>query len=147
MRFHLQLYPPKLWAWVIVLLVLFLPAALTAYLLHDLAWMVVVPLGIILLAFFEAALPTKRKVTPEQFADELERHLLGTEGKWDWDDTTSIAIADERLERLRWELFKFDSDSLTQEKDKDTLRAIIAALRRGELPAVVTPTDLTYRNH
>jgi hypothetical protein len=146
MRFHLQLYPPKLWAWVIVLLVLFLPAALAAYVLHSLAWLVVVPIGVIVLALFVAALPIKRKVTPEQFADELERHLLGTEGKWDWDDTTSIAIDDERLERLRWELAKFDSDSLTQEKDKVELRAIIAALRRGELPAVATPTHLTYRN-
>src|SRR5438132_14304578 len=42
-----------------------------------------------------------RKVTPEQFADELERHLLGTDGEWGWDDTTSIAIADERLDNLR----------------------------------------------
>ena len=146
MGFHLQLFPPKFSGWLIVLLVLFLPAALTAYLLHSLAWLVVVPFGVIVLFLFLAALPFKRKVTPEQFADELERHLLGTEGKWDWDDTTSIAIADERLERLRWELAKFDSDSLTQEKDKVELRAIIAALRRGELPAVVPPTHLTYRN-
>jgi len=39
-----------------------------------------VPLGIIALALFIAALPIKRKVTPEEFADELERHLLGTGG-------------------------------------------------------------------
>ena len=137
------MFPPKLSAWVIVLLVLFLPAALTAYVLHNLAWLVVVPFGIIALAFFIAALPGKRRVTPEQFADELERHLLGTGGPWDWDDTTSVAIADERLERIRWELPKFDS--LTQEEDKDELKAIIAALRRGELPKVVPPTHLTYR--
>jgi hypothetical protein len=54
-------------------------------------------------------LPIKRQVTPEQFADELERHLLGSGGPWDWDDTTSIRIVDERLERIRWELPKFDS--------------------------------------
>ena len=144
MRFHLQLFPPKLSGWLILLLVLFLPAALTAYVLHSLAWLVLVPLGIIVLFLFLAALPFKRKVTPEQFADELERHLLGTEGEWDWDDTTSIAIADARLEQLRSDLARFDS--LAQEKDRDELRAIIAALRRGELPAVVPPTDLTYRN-
>jgi hypothetical protein len=143
MRFHLQLFPPKFSGWVIVLLALFLPAALTAYVLHNLAWLVVVPFGIIVLALFIAALPIKRKVTPELFADELERHLLGTGGPWDWDDTTSVAIADERLERIRYELSKFDS--LTQEKDKDELKAIIAALRRGELPEVVPPTHLTYR--
>jgi hypothetical protein len=103
----------------------------------------VVPFGIIVLVFFIAALPIKRKVTPDQFADELERHLPGTGSPWDWDDTTSVAIADERLERIRCELSKFDS--LTQEKAKDELKAIIAALRRGELPQVVPPTHLTYR--
>jgi hypothetical protein len=145
MGFHLQLFPPKFSGCVTVLLVLFLPAALTAYVLHSVAWLVVIPFAIVVLAFSIAALPSKRKVTPEQFADELERHLLGTEGKWDWDDTTSVAIADERLERIRCELSKFDS--LTQEKDKDELKAMIAALRRGELPEVVPPMHLTYGGH
>jgi hypothetical protein len=135
MRFHLQLFPPTFSGWVIVLLVLFLPAALTAYVLHNLAWLVVVPFGIIVLALFVAALPIKRKVTPEQFADELERHLLGTGGSWDWDDTTSVAIADPRLEEVRSRLGP-NLDSLSHEKDKEELRAIIAALRRGELPEV-----------
>ena len=44
-----------------------------------------------------AALPTRRKVTPQQWARELERHLLGKEGEWEWDDATSISLADERL--------------------------------------------------
>jgi hypothetical protein len=64
----------------VVLLVLFAPAALVAYLLHSAVWLVAVPLVITALALLAAALPIKRKVTPEQFADELERHLLGTEG-------------------------------------------------------------------
>jgi len=143
MGFHLQLYPPKFSAWVIVLLVLFLPATLTAYFLHTLAWLVVVPFGIIVLVLFIAALPIKRKVTPEQFADELESHLLGTGGPWDWDDTTSIRIADERLERIRWQLPKFDS--LAREEDKAELKAIIEALRRGELPEAVPVKHLKYR--
>ena len=144
MGFHLQLFPPKFWDWMIVLLVLFLPAAATAYVLHNLAWFLVVPFGIIVLAFLiAAALPRKRKVTPQQFADELEKHLLGTEGKWDWDDVTSVAIADDRLELIRWGLPKFDS--LSDEKDREGLRGLIAALRRGEVPEVVPPSDLTYR--
>jgi hypothetical protein len=80
MKFHLQLFPPTFSGWMVVLLVLILPAALTAYVLHSLVLLVIVPFGIIVLAFFTAALPGKRKVTPEQFADELEKHLLGTEG-------------------------------------------------------------------
>jgi hypothetical protein len=135
MKFHLQLFPPKLLAWVIVLLVLFLPATLAAFLFHGPAWLVIVPLGIIALAVFIAALPSKRTVTPEEFADELESHVLGTGGPWDWDDTTSVAIGDPRLEEVRSRLGP-NLDSLSNEKDKDELRAIIAALRRGELPEV-----------
>lgn len=143
MDFHLQLYPPKFWDWVIVLLVLFLPAAATAYVLHNLAWLFVVPFGIIVLAFLVAAvLGRKRKVTPQQFADELEKHLLGTEGKWDWDDVTSIAIADDRLELIRLGLPKFDC--LSDEKGREELRSLIDALRCGEVPEVVKPEDLTY---
>jgi hypothetical protein len=80
-------------------------------------------------------LMSKRTITPEQFADKQERHLLGTEGKWDWDDTMSIAIADERLERLRRGLCKFDQ--LTRTEEQEELRAIIAALRRSEFPNLV----------
>ncbi len=117
---------------VVVLLVLFVPAILTSYSRQSPIWLVIIPLGVIALAFLVAALPIKRKVTPQQFADELEEHLLGTEGRWDWDDTTSIAIADRRLEQLRQILPKFDS--LATQADKDELAAIIAALRRGEFP-------------
>lgn len=129
---------------VLLVLVLFVPAALVAYLSHSVMWLVAVPLGIIMLALFVAALPIKRRVTPDQFADELERHLLGTERKRDWDDTTSVAIADERLDLIRLELAKFDS--LTREKDRDELKAIIARLRSGELPTTVPQTHLSYPN-
>src|SRR5262250_995064 len=114
MGFHLQLYPPKFLDWTIVLLALFLPAAATAFVLHNLALFLVVPFGIIVLVFLLAVLPIrrKRKVTPGEFADELEKHLLGTEGKWDWDDVTSVAIADDRLELIRWGLPKFDRLSM-----------------------------------
>jgi hypothetical protein len=76
----------------------------------------------------------KRKLTPEQFADKLEHHLLGTEGAWDWDDTTSLGIADKRLDRLRAKLHKFDS--LALEEWRNEFMEIIAALRRGEIPDV-----------
>jgi hypothetical protein len=76
----------------------------------------------------------KRKVSPEQFAEALEKHLLGTEGKWDWGDTTSIALADERLERIRLGLPKFDR--LTRAPVREEFEAIIAGLRRGEFPEI-----------
>jgi hypothetical protein len=129
--------------WAILLLILFAPAVLTAYFFHSAIWLVLLPLGLIVLAVLVALIPHKRKVTPEQFADEIERHLLGTDGQRGWDDTTSVAIADERLEQIRWGLPKFDS--LKDEKDRDELKALIAALRRGEFPGIVPVTDLTYR--
>ena len=64
-----------------------------------------------------------------------ESHLLGTGGPWDWDDTSSVAIADPRLEAVRMGLGP-NLDSLSHEKDKDELRSIIAAFRRCELPEV-----------
>ena len=135
----------------VLLLVLFVPTTLTAYLMDSAIWLIVVPLGIIALvmivavlaALLVALLDIKPKLTPQQFADKLERHLLSwTEGKED-DDTLPFAIADERLEKLAWEIQAFD---LREERDKDKLRAIIAALRRGEVPEAVPSTYLTYRN-
>jgi hypothetical protein len=127
-------------------LILFVPAIVAAYFLHSAVWFSIIPPGIIVLAVLVSAIVGRKKriVTAEQFANELERHLLGTEGRWDWDDVTSMAIADERLERIRWKLFEFNCDSLSQQEDKDKLKAIIEALRRGELPVIVPPTHLTY---
>jgi hypothetical protein len=79
----------------------------------------------------------KRRISPEQFADELEKHLLGTEGKWDWDHVTSVTLADKRLERIRLRLSRFDP--LSREKDRDELKSLIVALRRGEFPEVASP--------
>jgi hypothetical protein len=80
-----------------------------------------------------AALPIKRKITPQQWADELEEHLLGTEGSWGWDDATSISLADKRLENLRRRLVP-DFDLLDTPEKTDQFRRIIEALRRGEVP-------------
>lgn len=103
--------------------------------LHSWIWLILIPVGIVIIALLVAAIPAKRKVSPERFAEELEKHLLGTEGKYDWDATTSITIADERLERIRQRLSKFDSLSRTVHQDE--LKSIIAALRRGEFPEIV----------
>lgn len=143
MGFHLQLYPPKFWDWTIVLLILLVPGILVAYLSQSLIWLALTPVAVILIALLIAAIPQKRNVSVEEFADELERHLLGTEAKWDWDDVTSVAIADGRLDRIRGNLPKFDT--LHQEKDREELKALIEAIRRGEFPEVVPPESLTYR--
>jgi len=104
-----------------------------AVVLHWALWVVIVPLGLLAL-FIGLRWGRKREVTPQQFADELERHLLGTDGTWGWDDTTSLSISDDRLDRLRRKLWKFDS--LVRKKRQDEFKGIIEALRRGEVPDV-----------
>jgi hypothetical protein len=133
----------------LVLLVLFVPAILTTYFLQSAIWLIAIPIGIVALvmivtitvALLVAVLGIKSKLTPEQFSDKLERHLLSyTENRGN-DDELPFSIADERLERIAWGIHALD---LRAESDRDKVRVIIAALRRGEVPETVLPTQLTY---
>jgi hypothetical protein len=129
---------------VIFVLVLFVPAALLAYVLHNLAWLVAVPIALFVLilsvAFVFGTLEKlfgigRRKGTPEEFANALEKDLLGEEPERGWDEPMEVTLADPRLEQVRRNLcLRPNLYRLATEKDKDELRAIIAALRRGDLP-------------
>ena len=111
------------------------PGLVAAYFLHSLMWVAIVPGVLTLIMLLLAALPIKKKITPQQFAEELETHLLGTDGQWGWDDITSVRLADERLEEVRVRLAKFDI--LESEELREELRQVIAALRRGEIPDII----------
>jgi hypothetical protein len=102
------------------------------YFLHSVIWMLLTPPLLIIAMLLVAALGPKRKLTPEQFADRLEKHLLGTEKPYGWDDTASVTLADERLTILQQSLFRFDL--LNTAEKREELRRIIEALRRGEVP-------------
>jgi hypothetical protein len=111
---------------VIVLLVLFVPAALMAYVLHNPAWLVAVPVvifGLIMaLAFVFGTLERlfgfgRRKATPEEFANALEKHLLREEPDPGWDDPMDVVLADPRLEQVRRRLGP-NLDSLSREETK-----------------------------
>jgi hypothetical protein len=129
---------------VIFVLVLFVPAALLAYVLHNLAWLVAVPIALFVLilsvAFVFGTLEKlfgigRRKGTPEEFANALEKDLLGEEPERGWDEPMEVTLVDPRLEQVRRNLsLRPNLYRLATEKDKDELRAIIAALRRGDLP-------------
>ncbi len=109
--------------------------AVVVFLSTPLRWLVLIPLVILLIILASPFLPLlRRNITPQQFADELEQHLLGTNGGWDWDNTTSRAIRDQRLDNLRAKLPKFDL--LIREEPRKEFENIIAALRRGEIPNV-----------
>ncbi|MGA8539519.1 MAG: hypothetical protein WB566_08460 [Terriglobales bacterium] len=119
------------WGCVLFIAYLFVPGLVAAYFLHSSSWILIGPVFMVVLMLIIAALPIKRKITPQAWADELEKHLLGTEDPYDWDDATSVRLADERLENLRCRLSDFDM-LVTPEK-REELRQIIEALRRGEV--------------
>jgi hypothetical protein len=107
-----------------------------ASLLYSSVWMFALAVSLIILMLAVAAWSSrfpKRAITPQQLADELETHLLGTGGPHDWDNTTSFAIADERLERLVCRLVP-DFDRLDTPEKTEQLRQVIEVLRRGEVP-------------
>src|SRR6266436_1460772 len=83
--------------------VLLVPAAIMAYVLHNPAWLVAVPIGVLFLisvvAFVCGSLEKvfgigRRKGTPEEFADALEKHLLGEKPDPAWDDPMDVVLAD-----------------------------------------------------
>jgi hypothetical protein len=116
----------------LLLVFIFGPGFLLDYLLHSVVWMLLTPPLLIIAMLLVAALGPKRKLTPEQFADRLEKHLLGTERPDEWDNTASVTLADERLAILQQSLGRFDL--LNTAEKREELRRIIEALRRGEVP-------------
>src|SRR6202021_983673 len=83
---HVEKHRHRLPGIVIFLLVLFVPAALLAYVFHNLAWLVAVPIALFVLilavAFVFGTLEKlfgigRRKGTPEDFPDASKRTLPG----------------------------------------------------------------------
>jgi hypothetical protein len=120
------------WGCVVLIVLIIVPGCVAAYFLGSARWILIGPFIIGALMVIVAALPIKRKVTAQQWADELEKHLLGTDGAFGWDDAISVRLADERLENLRARLPDFDS--LGTPEKREEFRGIIEALRRGEIP-------------
>lgn len=115
-------------------IVLLVPGLLLASALHSWTWFFVALITEVILLCLVAAFGrgNKRDVTPQELALELERHLGGNEGPYDWDETTSFEIADQRLNNLIPKLIEYDRLD-TAEKRKQ-FREMIETLRRGEIP-------------
>ena len=112
------------------------PGLVAARVLHSLIWTFLGPIAMVAVLLGIAALPFKRKVTPQEFADELERHLQGTDNDDEWDQTSGVIIFNPLLEDVRRSLSdRFDS--LSSPEDREELRQIIEALRRGEFPGAI----------
>lgn len=54
-----------------------------------------------LAALVSAVLDLREERTPDEVATCLRNVLHGGGGEWDWDDFTSVPIADPRLEEIR----------------------------------------------
>ncbi len=117
--------------------ILVLVACLLVVDLRQLPWWMAAP-AVLFIALLVVAplLPYKgRNITPQEWAGELESHLLGTEDAYDWDDATSIKLADEGLERLRGRLV-LEFDRLDTPDKRERLRQVVEALRRGVVPSL-----------
>src|SRR6266404_4436130 len=103
----------------LALTVIFLgPGLIAAAVLHSAVWLLLMPVLSVISWVALAKWGPKRQLTPEQLADELESHLLSSGGPWDWDDTTSLTIANERSEVFRGKLSKFDSLALDEKRNR-----------------------------
>jgi len=109
------------------------PGLVAAYLLHSAVWALIGPIAVLGVLLGIAALPFRRKITPLEFAGELERHLDGRDNDDEWDRTSSVRISNRLLEQVRLSLSN-RFDSLSTPQDREELRQIIEALRRGEFP-------------
>jgi hypothetical protein len=114
----------------LLIAVVFGPGVITGIVLHNPLWAIVLPFLTIGFFLGVAAVPIGREVSPAEYADELERHLRGTDNDDEWDRTASVRVKNAHLEKLRRSLPDSFNDLQTEE-DRISLQRIIDALREG----------------
>jgi hypothetical protein len=70
----------------------------------------------------------RNQLTAAEVADTIEKHIQGAEGPWDWDDFTSIPIADDYLDKIRLRCLQLDYE-LPEERIQELSR-IVERLRK-----------------
>ncbi|HEV2245472.1 MAG TPA: hypothetical protein VGW37_02365 [Terriglobia bacterium] len=70
----------------------------------------------------------RNRLTVSQVADTIEKHIKGTDGPWDWDEFTSIAAPDPRLNAVRLRCIDLDGLVLPDQRNRE-LEKIVADLR------------------
>lgn len=77
--------------------------------------------------------------TKSEVADYIEQFLNGTGGKWDWDDFTSVRIADDYLETVRiqcrelWLAYPpLEKGHYCSEAGFEIMRGLVATLRASK---------------
>ena len=72
----------------------------------------------------------KARLSPNQVGDALRHFLDGTAGDWDWDDFTSIPLADPALDAIRRE-----ANAIELPVDEEGRAELIALIARAEMLA------------
>jgi hypothetical protein len=128
------------WGLAVLAAVVFGPGVLVSSVTGEMRWLILLPVGTVAIMLAFAALPIGRKVTPLEYAEELERHLLGDDDDAQWDQTSCVRLSDPKLERLRRSL-PDAFDALEDPTDRNELKSIVEALRHGEYPEEQPPRE------
>ena len=83
---------------------------------------------LVLFRFLTFLSKRRNRLTPGQVADAIEKHLEGIDGPYDWDDFTSIPIADDHLDAIRLRCTEVGGAPASEGTLKE-LRDIVAQLR------------------
>ena len=71
----------------------------------------------------------RNRLTANDVADTIERHIEGTEGPFDWDSFTSIPIADEGLDAIRMRCVELDHPTPVSAENLKELKRIAEQLK------------------
>ena len=77
-------------------------------------WWIVLAVAIVVALFL--LFTSKAQRSRQEVIDYIEHHINGTGGPWDWDDFTSVRIADPILDTARTECLRIELEVDPQEK-------------------------------
>ncbi len=115
------------------LIALLLPGIIAGLLLQSWLWGTSITVALLAIVGIVFYIRSKHRITPQTWAAQLEKHLLGTEGPYDWQHATSKTFADKKLDTLRVRIAS-EYKALDTPEKKEAFQRIIDSLQRGEIP-------------
>lgn len=78
----------------------------------------------------------RNRPTIHEVADRIERHANGTEGPYDWDDFTSVQIADPHLDAVVRRCVELDVIVLPEQRSRELMKIVEELRREARSPTV-----------